>query len=581
MKSKKIITILLSLAIMVTFMPLMAFADTYPAGDVASWGTSDKYATMTDTNNHPFTAKYYFGSYAQNAENWNTQNWDGVVVARVSNDNTSVVGDVWTAPQDNARFFYDFDGSAFVNGSTALDGKNVSGGTWYNGSMTLGIQLVAQNYANYANYSTTSAAKNTVDLISRGYNATTKLATWDATLGGWTIKVVAEGYDSTKASEDQTVKIYVDSVEAANAQDGTRNKPQRVGAMPTATITVKGTPETVNSAEYYLDTVGTTLASDGVFYDGAAHKVVATPVDGYTVSYKVYDKTKGDYVATDAVEVTNVGEVNFIAVWKKTSTGVTSETRSKIAKINPVSGPSVGFDSTQSVSDTACNYHVVGTEYNALDFLTIVPFNDPNKKTTTAAENARIAENAASEAAVAANKSELANYFADFYEVKATELKSDSEGADVKLEIKAKTLTSTERTALEKKYETLMKNFGVSSGSTLGTARYTTAKVWLNSEKVDEEIEFTKAPSTKVYHVKKAKGLKKAKSFTVKAKSNKGRTVSYKLINADTKIKINKTTGKITLKKGLAKGTYKFYVKAYVPGRDIYETQFITVKIKK
>ena len=49
------------------------------------------------------------------------------------------------------------------------------------------------------------------------------------------------------------------------------------------------------------------------------------------------------------------------------------------------------------------------------------------------------------------------------------------------------------------------------------------------------------------------------------------------------KITINSTTGKVTLKKGLAKGTYKFKVKAYVPGRSDwnYETQSVTIKVKK
>lgn len=76
-----------------------------------------------------------------------------------------------------------------------------------------------------------------------------------------------------------------------------------------------------------------------------------------------------------------------------------------------------------------------------------------------------------------------------------------------------------------------------------------------------------------------------AYSFTVKAEASNGAAVKYKLINADDKIKIDKTSGKITIKKGLAKGTYSIKVKAYVPGMNEFgyaqETQAIKIVIKK
>jgi endo-1,4-beta-xylanase len=59
---------------------------------------------------------------------------------------------------------------------------------------------------------------------------------------------------------------------------------------------------------------------------------------------------------------------------------------------------------------------------------------------------------------------------------------------------------------------------------------------------------------------KKAQSLKVAKVVTF---SNKGAgTLSYKKKSGNKKIAINKKTGKVTVKKGLKKGTYK--VKAII-----------------
>ena len=54
---------------------------------------------------------------------------------------------------------------------------------------------------------------------------------------------------------------------------------------------------------------------------------------------------------------------------------------------------------------------------------------------------------------------------------------------------------------------------------------------------------------------------------------------------APKKITIDKTTGKVTLKKGLKKGTYKVKVQAYLVnpwhGQIISENQAIKIKVKK
>jgi hypothetical protein len=91
------------------------------------------------------------------------------------------------------------------------------------------------------------------------------------------------------------------------------------------------------------------------------------------------------------------------------------------------------------------------------------------------------------------------------------------------------------------------------------------------------------ASKTKIYHVKKAKKLKKAKSFQLKATATTG-DVKFVKIGGTSKLKVS-STGKVTVKKGTKKGTYKIQVKAYVDGTANYasadQVQTIKVKIKK
>ena len=63
-------------------------------------------------------------------------------------------------------------------------------------------------------------------------------------------------------------------------------------------------------------------------------------------------------------------------------------------------------------------------------------------------------------------------------------------------------------------------------------------------------------------------------------KNAKG-TVTYAKASGDKKISINKKTGKVTIKKGLKKGTYKVGVTVKAAGTSKYEAvrKKVTVKI--
>ena len=80
---------------------------------------------------------------------------------------------------------------------------------------------------------------------------------------------------------------------------------------------------------------------------------------------------------------------------------------------------------------------------------------------------------------------------------------------------------------------------------------------------------------------KKAQTLKVGKVLTIK---NAKGTISFKKLNGNKKININKTSGKVTVKKGLKKGKYKIKVLVTADGDDTYlkgtETKTFTIKVR-
>ena len=80
---------------------------------------------------------------------------------------------------------------------------------------------------------------------------------------------------------------------------------------------------------------------------------------------------------------------------------------------------------------------------------------------------------------------------------------------------------------------------------------------------------------------KKAQTLKVSKVITF-TKKGQG-TLSYKKSSGNKKITINSKTGKVTVKKGLKKGTYKIKVKVRAAGNANYNAsswKTVTFKIK-
>lgn len=124
---------------------------------------------------------------------------------------------------------------------------------------------------------------------------------------------------------------------------------------------------------------------------------------------------------------------------------------------------------------------------------------------------------------------------------------------------------------------------GIVTGKKVGTATITVKN---NAAKKTFKITVTKGnnPITvkaKTITAKKAKTMTFAKNKAFTIKNAKG-TVTFKKLSGNSKISVNKKTGKITVKKGLKKATYKIKVKVTAKGNKNYKagSKTVTVKIK-
>ena len=116
--------------------------------------------------------------------------------------------------------------------------------------------------------------------------------------------------------------------------------------------------------------------------------------------------------------------------------------------------------------------------------------------------------------------------------------------------------------------------------------KYARLKLLTESEAEAEQLDGTKAAqSMTVKAVKKtvkASKLKKAKKSvkgTIRVKNAVGK-VTYAKTGGSARLKVNKKTGKITVRKGTKKGTYKIKVKVKAAGNEDYEVAVKTVTVK-
>lgn len=410
--------------------------------------------------------------------------------------------------------------------------------------------------------------------------------------GNWNGEVIGdEEYDSTLATE-QNFTLSLDVTYDTDATGGYNF----VGAVPDKAVKVNARALTPDDAKYYFDSEDNVLSENvysnfyGTVYDGSEHTFIASPIEGWTPVYEVFNDKTGGWDKKE-IKLTDVQEkvVQARIYYQKNSDAtVTSEVKPFRLYLEPAATLTYGFEEG-NVEDNSTTQAVPGTEYDAWSFVEMIPAEatmpvDPSDETKAYVK----ALNKAYAAAAEANATEALAAYKEYVEISAKSGKNSQD--TVNLALVEKDMTSKEKAALNEKYETLMRNFDVTdiaddmtvAATTGAPAKVAIVKLNVNPE-VAPVIEFTNSPTAVTY---KAKALKKkAKSFTVEAASTNGATVNYKLVNAPKKITINKTTGKVTLKKGLKKGTYKVKVQAYLVnpwhGQIISENQAIKITVKK
>ncbi len=128
------------------------------------------------------------------------------------------------------------------------------------------------------------------------------------------------------------------------------------------------------------------------------------------------------------------------------------------------------------------------------------------------------------------------------------------------------------------------KKAGTYTITVIGTGAYTgTTQVTFKINKAANPLK-VKAKTVKVKFSKLKKKAQKLKVTKVVKFTKKGQgTLTYKKVKGNKKITINKKNGKVTIKKGLKKGTYKVKVKIKAKGNANYKAsafKTITFKIK-
>jgi hypothetical protein len=608
-KHKSVVAVLLAVMMIFTFMPTMAFAGTATTRSTAkSW--AEDYSTVTDQDNDVFKTSRAFIGF--NDVTQQTTGRRGLVTATaVDNSNTPVVGaDQHLAPQGNnpnqpaTAYFYDLTGSYLTYGGNAanntlgtkLDGAQFTKAYFDANLNTIGAVLVEQSYGSRfapegtETYNDTNAKKVLVAFTKNQNGEYTENA-----LRNVAVVIEVTGYDATVNTE-QTVVFSVKSKTMGSSVTATsvlnESTPDCYGTIASATVTVKPDATTYQTAKFDLDAIGeytavTTGADESHAtrlvgnYDGATHTLVGEDVSGYTRELAVYDSTTGRYNTVSEVTIKEV-QKNDIKVRVRYTKNSTNYDRFLAVNLSKANVNTIGWDAEQSVSDTAGTYEydVDGAEFDAADFIAVT-HNEvvPASTASDGVKAAAKAKTAANKAAVAANKAEILAYFNEKYEIKTTPSKAVEDKYTLK--VKAKDLTSAEEKAIEKKYEALFANISLATTEADTT---TPATVYTNQGKWYEDNINITAISSVTYSGKKttkAGTLKAKKTITVKAKADSGKKVSFKLVDAPSKITINKTTGKITVKKGLKKGTYKFYVKATTQRGDFYNaaTEYHTIKV--
>jgi hypothetical protein len=588
-KHKSVVAILLAVMMIFTFMPTMAFANVVKTGEPTATGTWDSGYVGVTANNTWYSARRELG---------NTTATKGMIVAKLDDSDYSEQA-LANVPVVKDVYFYDLTGATLavkgtMNQDEFKDLFPLNGNTT---SRDMNVTLVTPDYV--YQYASKDKSTEKVDLV------------------GWNVTVKKPADYVENSENDQTVTLVAELTCTATGgvATGSESAPYRVGTETISKqVVVKGQKPGLDKVEFYRDEdtsdriirgSQSTTASANFVYDGSAHKITNNTVSGYTITYAVLNPSTGKYgdATTDCPTVTNVGDekkVKAIISWTtttstETSTSTVTEKKEIVftMTVTAAGTPAFGFNDDGDFATANGNYGynvTAGGLYDPEQFVKIYPANYTG---SSPRESVKKKYEDQMKAAVAADEATWKEFVKDFYTIKKTTKAAYPDYEYLTIERKVSSeFNDAKYKELNNKYAALLKNYGMPeiNGNFLRNLNgylkngATEATVYFNQAAKDHEVEFTNAPASKTFKGNKKGKLTKDKTFTVTAVSNDGKAVSYKLVNADTpKISIDKTTGQITVKKGLKKGTYKITVKAYVVGgaADQYEKQNITIKVTK
>jgi hypothetical protein len=520
MKHKKFLTILLSLAIMVTFMPMMAFASTTTSGNVV-W--SDDFSSAT-LNGSTLEVRKTLGS-------------DGVYEAKAYKNNAEV--------PSSAVYFFD------------LSKASMNLGTIYDNSVYVGMN------GQSAELKFTDGSKS---YTVRDFQ-------------GWTAKYKTD--KDLKNTETVAAEVSVEWSRADEATALDRTSPKIIGTLAAKSVTVNPIASSVvNDSFYKFAADGKTkvaVSSVSEPYDGKEHELFIDDATGYSKELQKYNASTANWVKVDAVKYKDKAETaKYRAVF--TQTAVNAPSHAKY----------VNVDITVSAYSTN-TLNVKWTDGNT---------SGPGKKkyevTAEQAANPRAFVEVTNKINnVSFDADEVTAVFDELFtvEVKKNTVDENQQTWTVVPKDKTDAGWTAALTATEKAHKTLFANYAnlkaqlntLKTRTLEATALVTGSDTPVVSDDKDDDITFSGVTTKSFKAKKKTKKLAKTKSFKITAVADSGNEIKFSATTPDSKIKVS-ADGKVTVKKGLKKGTYKFTVKAKTAAGNGYkaakESITCTVKIK-
>ena len=546
MKSKKILTILLSLAIMFTFMPSMVFA-ALPTGTTEKWADDGSSYTVT------------VNGTSQSFDT--TRSWsDGIITASVKastkdpseyNACEKVAYGV-TSGGTLTYQYVDLNNASVVRAGApavteiAYDTAVVSGAL---NQSAFDVLLTVPSYVtNYdAKTATTTAARSIQVPMAAETNATVVFSSKDLVIGAdyTQTATVAAIVKPTTSPYETTLNYYGDIQSKQFTVNGVKTFTFAVDSLTVP----KATTGTGTEADPYTFT-----------YDGATHTLVNSNVAGKKIEYDLLDSTTNKWTRVDAVQFKDADTYAVRYRVFDTAANAYDSTAYTYMYFKVVSAGGFWFGIDAGTPNPGENLVDVGDNANPLDYVFCVYSAD----STTPIADAE----------------EAMKFFNDKYEIKATP--STADATRVTWQIVKK--SGVDLNALAKTYKVFLANNGADNTSLTGV--YSSEEVRIGKNSLEDDINFT-GVTTKVFSGKKTtkKGkLKKAQTITVKAVADSGNAITFSGTSSNAKISVT-SAGKIKIKKGLKKGTYKVKVTAKTAAGNGFKaakaTETYTIKIKK